>query len=135
MDLAGFRGSVSRCRARSLPESGLPDRELRVVDLHLSPPFEHPSRVRVARMMFAVRPGVAWTSELESSLRLVRLCVRRLTRATVAHFIRPAATVVKASHPVVVSNSAVTVTSVIVSPVTAAPVPRFTRASSTVLDT
>ena len=47
--------------------------------------------------------------------------VRRLTRTTVAHFTRAPGTVVDSSHPVVVSNSAVTVTSVILSPVAAPP--------------
>ena len=43
--------------------------------------------------------------------------MRHLTRTTLAHFIRVAGTVVDSSHPVVVSDSAVTVTSVILSPV------------------
>ena len=47
--------------------------------------------------------------------------VRRLTRTAAAHFVRAAGTVIDSSHPVFVSNSAVTVTSVILSPVVALP--------------
>ena len=77
-------------------------------------------------------PFLPYTSRrLRVSSQLVRLCVRRHTRATVAHFIRTAGTVVDGS----VSDSSVAVTSVIVSLVAGSSVPRFPRASGIVLDT